>query len=345
MDDDDHLDLVITQPPNDCIRFVYGDGAGGGSLTSCSAIGDQPTAILAGPFVGVFSDLIVAFQAESAIRVLQQSPGGYTAHGPIPVLGPPGSMVAAQLDADGRPDLVVTTPVSTQQLRLLHNDGAGGFSLYASIGGLPNAGTPAAADLTGDGFVDVAVPVPGANAVAVLAGSAGGTLTPVPGSPFVTGGVSPTAVTIGSFFAGGGLDLAVANALSRDVTLLTNNGSGQLTSVGSFPVSGSGSANPGMIASSDFNSDGRPDVVTGNRNTDDLSLFLDLVPPGIVTGSATGVTATSATVNGSVNPHGTPGASWWIEYGPTPSYGSSTPVTALGSAPTSPQAVSRSSAG
>lgn len=49
--------------------------------------------------------------------------------------------------------------------------------------------------------------------------------------------------------------------------------------------------------------------------------------PIVVTGSATGVTSSGATLNGTINPQGY-AASWQFEYGSTTSYGSVIPVTA-----------------
>jgi hypothetical protein len=54
------------------------------------------------------------------------------------------------------------------------------------------------------------------------------------------------------------------------------------------------------------------------------------VGPSVSTGSATGVTATSATLNGTVNPNGS-ATSWHFEYGTTTAYGQTTPAQNAGS--------------
>jgi hypothetical protein len=61
-------------------------------------------------------------------------------------------------------------------------------------------------------------------------------------------------------------------------------------------------------------------------------------PPQAVTGAASGVTPTSATLNGTVNPSSR-ATSWYFEYGPSTSYGTKTPTKDAGSG-TSPVAVS-----
>src|SRR5579875_1229002 len=53
-------------------------------------------------------------------------------------------------------------------------------------------------------------------------------------------------------------------------------------------------------------------------------------PPGATTGSATGVSSTSATLNGTVNPNGL-ATSYYFEFGTTTSFGSTTAVSSAGS--------------
>jgi hypothetical protein len=51
--------------------------------------------------------------------------------------------------------------------------------------------------------------------------------------------------------------------------------------------------------------------------------------PTVTTGSATGITATGATLNGTVNPNGT-STTAYFQYGTTVSYGNSTPFQSVG---------------
>ena len=58
-------------------------------------------------------------------------------------------------------------------------------------------------------------------------------------------------------------------------------------------------------------------------------LFTTLAAPGVVTGTASGITVSSATLNGSVDPNAGP-TTWWFEYGTSTSYGSKTTVANAG---------------
>jgi phosphodiesterase/alkaline phosphatase D-like protein len=59
-------------------------------------------------------------------------------------------------------------------------------------------------------------------------------------------------------------------------------------------------------------------------------LFTTASPPTAVTGAATGVGPTGATVGGTVDPNGQP-TTWWVEYGTSTSYGSKTGAQDAGS--------------
>ncbi len=62
-------------------------------------------------------------------------------------------------------------------------------------------------------------------------------------------------------------------------------------------------------------------------------------PPSVVTGAASPVTQTSATLNATVNPNGATVSDCHFEYGESPSYGSSLPCSSLPGAGTDPVAV------
>jgi hypothetical protein len=67
----------------------------------------------------------------------------------------------------------------------------------------------------------------------------------------------------------------------------------------------------------------------GTANGSDLT-FSTAIAPTVVTAAATAVAATSATLNGTVNPNGRP-TSWYFEYGTTAAYGSTTSSKNAGS--------------
>jgi hypothetical protein len=63
----------------------------------------------------------------------------------------------------------------------------------------------------------------------------------------------------------------------------------------------------------------------------DQSFTTARLGPQVTTLSATAVTTTSATINGTVNPNGSPTTAWFEWWDATPEYGNRTPVADLGS--------------
>jgi phosphodiesterase/alkaline phosphatase D-like protein len=73
---------------------------------------------------------------------------------------------------------------------------------------------------------------------------------------------------------------------------------------------------------------------SGTSHGDD-AVFTTLVPPDVTTGAATGITTTSVTLNGTVDPNGR-STTYYFEFGTSTSYGTKTTTHSAGSA-TSPQ--------
>ena len=114
---------------------------------------------------------------------------------------------------------------------------------------------------------------------------------------------------------------------------------GTSTSYGSVTASksaGSGTANSAVSASLTGLAEGTTYhyrvVATSTSGTSHGSdgLFTTLAAPGVVTGSATAITVSSATLNGSVDPNAR-ATTWWFEYGTSTAYGSKTAVASAGS--------------
>ncbi len=95
-------------------------------------------------------------------------------------------------------------------------------------------------------------------------------LANAPGTP-LTVGTQPESVAVGDFNGDGKMDLAVANVVSDNVSILLSNGDGTFTQsaspvpVGVFPIS---------IAAGDFNGDGKLDLVTSNTASQNLTILL-----------------------------------------------------------------------
>jgi len=82
-------------------------------------------------------------------------------------------------------------------------------------------------------------------------------------------GTNPNGAAVGDFNVDGKLDLAVANAGSKTVSILLGKGDGTFQA----PMNFSAPA-PQSIAVGDFNNDRRPDLAVVNMGTNSVSIFL-----------------------------------------------------------------------
>lgn len=184
-----------------------------------------------------------------------------------PSLGP-ASVLAGDLNRDGKPDLVIVsnegTGIPSNAYVLLGNgDGSFGPASSYPIGTAGNSlpGRPTLADLRGNGQLDLIAPSVG-GFVNVLLGNGDGTFQPSVSYP--TNNESATGVTVGDFNGDKKIDLGVAayvtvhNGFTANVDVLLGNGDGTFGMPISTPLSQGGITT--SIASGDFNRDGVLDV-------------------------------------------------------------------------------------
>jgi hypothetical protein len=126
-----------------------------------------------------------------------------------------------------------------------------------------------AADFNGDGRPDVATINGTSSNVSVFLRQPGGGFAQEAGSPVATGS-GPSGAAVGDYNGDGRLDLAVANFVGQNVTVLLRQPSGGFAAEAGAPSSlGSATA----IGAGDFNSDGRIDLAVTRSDTNQISLF------------------------------------------------------------------------
>jgi hypothetical protein len=181
--------------------------------------------------------------------------------GPDPV-----SIVAADVNGDGKPDLIVADS-GTNKISVLINSGTGTFGTAVpySVGKVPSA--VAVGDLNGDGFPDIAVTNSADSTVTILLNSGSGTFTVSNTYPT---DVNPSAVVIANL-GNGSNDLAVANQGGNDVSILLNQGNGTFAAAKNYcVVSTAGSCNsvaavsPVSLVAVDLNGDNKIDLAVAS---------------------------------------------------------------------------------
>jgi len=281
---DGNPDLAVANTSGNTVTVLLGDGTGRFSPASGSPffVGFGPVFITAGDFNGDGKpDLAVAntHGSSNVTVLLGNGAGAFTQvpGSPFPVGTTPLWLVVGDFNGDGKPDLVSLNRDS-RSLSLLLGNGAGGFTAAAgSPIALPGfePESMAGADFNGDGNLDIAVANNGGNNVTVLLGNGSGGFTQASGSPFAVG-VSPFSLMVADFNGDGIPDLATADNIGQDVSLLLGNGAGGFApAVGSPIATGS---YPAALVVADFNGDGRPDIAVANEEMNNVSVFLNTYP-------------------------------------------------------------------
>jgi hypothetical protein len=201
--------------------------------------------------------------------------------------GQTAGVAVADLNGDGRPDLIVTN-VDNGTVGVLLGNGDGTFQpavTYGSGGSEPFS--VAVADVNGDGHPDLVVANSYSGNVAVLLGNGDGTFQTA--VSYNSGGNAPYSVKISDLNGDGHPDLVVSNICCIDglygvVAVLLGNGDGTFQTPVTYS-SGGGYAD--SIAISDLTGNGKPDIVVSNQCQDQhCNSFLGLV--GVLLGNGDG---------------------------------------------------------
>ena len=197
----------------------------------------------------------------------------------------PDSVTAADVNGDGKPDLIVANENGNTVSVLLNTTTPGAatpsFAIQQTFatGNVPVSVT--AADVNGDGKPDLIVANSNDDTVSVLLNTtAPGAATPsfAAQQTFATGG-GPNSVTAADVNGDGKPDLIVANQNGNTVSVLLNTTApGAATpSFAAQQTFTTGSA-PFSVTAADVNGDGKPDLIVTNANDDTVSVLLNTTP-------------------------------------------------------------------
>ena len=238
-------------------------------------------------------DLAVAVESSNTVEVLLNTtaPGASTPSF-APAVGfavgsNPYSVAVADINGDGKPDLVVANRSSNTASVLLNTTAPGAAvpSFAPAVDFTVGAGAYSLAlgDINGDGRPDIVVTSAQSNTVSVLLNTtAPGAALPsfAPKVDFSVG-ANPRFVAVGDLNGDGRPDLVVSNRDSDTVSVLMNT-TAPGAAVPSFApaVDFAAGSQPRPVALGDLNRDGRLDLVVGDEGTETVSVLINTTAPG-----------------------------------------------------------------
>jgi hypothetical protein len=257
---DGHVDLVADD------RILFGLGDGRFTAGPMLAAGYRPLAVAASDLDGDGRpDVVIADAGDfaaltGAVAVfLNAGAGSFLPAGRLEAGQSPVAVLLADLDGDGRTDLISADAWSTE-LRLFKGQGDGTFAAPEALDAGLGARVILAADIDGDHVPDLIVAGfadPGAGgSVAILHGRGAGVFAPA--KTLVAGGAA-LGLAAGDLDGDGDIDLAAADYEADSISVLLNQG-------GVFApqrVYFAGDA-PAAVAIVDLDGDGRNDLAVAN---------------------------------------------------------------------------------
>ena len=263
------LTATLNQPTiTGTVTFLDGTSVIGGAVVSNGIATLQTTQLPVGlqnitaRFDGSSSfSSSVSGTASLTVTALQ----GYSLNSPANVsVGFPVSVVAADFNHDGKPDIAV----ATSGITVLLGNGDGTFQTFSNLDAGTGPSQVVTGDFNGDGNIDLAVADSASNTISILLGYGDGRFQPPLQYP---AGSGPSSLTVSDFNGDGIADIAVADKTGNGISILEGIGDGTFFTPTSITV---GTENT-FISSGDFNGDGAPDIVVADFASNSVWVLLN----------------------------------------------------------------------
>lgn len=263
---DNNVDLAVVNSASNTVSILLGNGDGTFGTHTTFPTGPAPIAIAVGDLNGdMKADLAIAnfgnFFSGSVSILLGNGMGGFTPGTAVRTRTQPSAVALATLNpGDSFLDLVVTSFGSDTVTTFL-GTGSGTFQLSQNLGtiGVGPVSVDVAEFGIPDGFADLVVANYNNDSISVCNGTSGGTFNAC--QTQAAGGSNPISVALADFTGTNVKTPAIALSGSSQVRVGTSQVSTGL--------------NPNAVESVDLNGDGKPDLVSANSGSNDITVMLN----------------------------------------------------------------------
>jgi uncharacterized protein (TIGR03437 family) len=246
---------LADQPGAASQSLVFSDFLGNGTPVGLAVV---PGGYAAGPAV------------DSLLVVILNSDGSAKSSAYYPVSAHPTGLLVADLNNDGKKDVVVVssgsgTASDPGAISVLLGKGDGTLQPAVRYTGHTGAASAVAFDLNGDHNLDLAIANSGSGDVSILLGRGDGTFAAPVNYPATAGASS---LALGDFNGDGRADLVAGGG--QNLSMLLGNGDGTFRPTTNLPLS----ITPTALAPGDFNKDGKLDLAVTDSTGGTVSILL-----------------------------------------------------------------------
>ena len=269
VDGDGHPDLIVADRSGG-VDVLLGNGSGGFAAATSYAAGSNPVSVAVADVnddgrpdlvVADENNGVVADESDGVDVLLGNGSGGFAEATSYAAGSNPVSVAVADVNDDGRPDLVVADENNgvvadeSDGVDVLLGNGSGGFAEATSYAAGSAPYSVAVADVNGDGHPDLLIADQGGGVDVLLGDGLGSFAT----TSYNDAGSNPISVAVADVNGDGHSDLVVAD-VTGGVDVLLGNGSGGFAAAISYAAG----SNPTSVAVADVNDDGHPDLVVAD---------------------------------------------------------------------------------
>lgn len=267
---------------SDEISVLLASGNGNFNSTEDFEVEDGVRSLVVGDFNGDGNSDFAWSDIFSKVLVkLADGNGGFSPTQNLDIEGPP---ALGDFNNDGKDDIVAVNPLvfnGIGSISVILASGNGGFSAAQKFDVEGRLGSLVVGDFNGDGNSDLAGNINESNKVSVFLGNGNGGFSA--GQNFAVGYANLLSIKVGDFDGDGKDDLATTNELNNNISVLSGYDNASFSATQNFAVGDDFFDNLDFLTVADFNNDGKDDLATTIRGSNNVSFLIASNAPADLT--------------------------------------------------------------